>query len=110
MPHFLLPEPLLTRLERALNAAGEAVSPQDALEILAGLNGCPQQGDAIDNAVWPRLFAPEPDDGLVAVLVEDSAEAVEPAVELSHLRTESPCWNFQTTNSKRSEVASRRLA
>lgn len=95
MPHFLLPEPLLTRLERALNAAGEAVSPQDALEILAGLNGCPQQGDAIDNAVWPRLFAPEPDDGLVAVLVEARralAESVPPAIPLANrldlLRTE----------------------
>lgn len=95
MPHSPLPKPLLNRLKDALKASREAVGLQDALDILAGLNGCPQQGDAIDNAVWPRLFSPEPDDALAAVLADARralADAAPPAVPLAKrlglLRTE----------------------
>ena len=70
MPYSPLPKPLMSRLTQALTGAKKAVGQQDALDILAGLNGCPQQGDAVDRAVWPRLFAPEPDQALVDVLTE----------------------------------------
>ncbi len=70
MPLTPLPKQMLTRLEAALAATSDAVSPEDALEILAGLNGAPQQGDAADLAVWPRLIAPEPSTELVAALAD----------------------------------------
>ena len=55
-----LDQPTLEALTQALSDTANAVDINDALEILAGLNGCPQQGGAADPDIWPRMFAAEP--------------------------------------------------
>ncbi len=82
MPHSPLPSPLPTptasRLQEALQDSVHPVSFQDAVDILAGLTGCPQQGAAVDEAVWPRLFSPEPGSELIAAL-QEARDALEQA-------------------------------
>lgn len=95
MPIPPLPKPVSQRLERALSATAGAVSMSDALEILHGLTGCPQQGAAVEMDMWPRLFAPQPPPELAEALtvarqvMAESALAGPPLAErLPALRNE----------------------
>jgi Xaa-Pro aminopeptidase len=95
MAHTALPDALHHSLGEALAVTGQAVGLEDALAMLAGLNGCPQQGDAVDEAMWPRLFAPSPTPTLIQALtaarvaLADAVTPVTPLTErLALLRTE----------------------
>ena len=68
MPIPPLPKPVAARLEQLLDASPQAVSFNDALEILYGLTGCPQRGAAMNDEIWPRLFSPDPSAELVDAL------------------------------------------
>ena len=68
-----LDQPTLEALTQALSDTANAVDINDALEILAGLNGCPQQGGAADPDIWPRMFAAEPTPALRDALAQARA-------------------------------------
>ena len=90
MPIPPLPKPVAERLERSLVGTPNAIAYGDAVEVLYGLTGCPQQGAAVDREIWPRLFAPEPGEELVGALALARQVMADSALESLALETRLP--------------------